>query len=120
VPHRLVIAVSLASSTTRALLATVLASATGCFAIEGGHGLRFDVVREPPAFVVTESKSYFFWGLVPTRHVDVLEKCPYGVTAVSERTDALGSGAFIPTLGLWSRRTSTYYCRAAPRAGETR
>jgi hypothetical protein len=99
----------------RAIAALVLLAlpGVGCHvpAPAGPHAIRFDVVHEPPAAVVTEQKSYFFWGLVPTRHVDVLAKCPYGVTAITDG----GPTGFLPTLGLWSRRPTTYYCRAAPR-----
>ena len=70
--------------------------------------MRFDLVHEPPASVVTERKSYFFWGLVPTVRVDVLSKCPRGVTAIRDG----GQSSPFWALGLWSRRTTSYYCRA--------
>ena len=89
-------------------LGILLAAGAGCYIPEGGHGLRIELVHETPAAVVTETKSYFLWGLVPTRRVDVLAKCPHGATAVSERG---GPRLAVPTLGLWSRRTITYYCR---------
>jgi hypothetical protein len=61
---------------------------------------------------VTERHSYFFWGLVPTAHVDVLEKCPAGVVAIREAPGETGALAWVPTLGLWSSRSTTYFCRA--------
>ena len=98
----------------RGAVIVAVAAAAGCFSPEGGHGLRFDLVRETPASTVTETKSFFLWGLLPTRHVDVLDKCPHGAVAISERTAA--TAAAVPTLGLWSWRTVTYHCRGAPPA----
>ena len=97
-------------------LAVMLA---GCFAPEGGHTMRFELVQEPYAAVITNRKSYFFWGLVPTVKVDVLKKCPYGAVAIVDGSDPRGGMVWIPTFGLWSRRTTTYYCRASPPPEET-
>ena len=89
-------------------------SALGCaFVPEGRHTMRFDLVPEPPGAVFTERTSYFLWALVPTRKIDVLEKCPYGAVAIVDGSEAGGVGV-VPTLGLWSRRSTTYYCRRAP------
>jgi hypothetical protein len=77
--------------------------------------MRFELAKEPAGAVVNEDKSFFFWGLVPTVRVDVLDKCPYGVTAIVD--GAPSSSLWFPTLGLWSRRSTTYYCRQ-PRATE--
>jgi hypothetical protein len=71
--------------------------------------MRFELVQELPGAVVTERKSYFLWGLAPTIEVDVLDKCPYGAVAIVDGSDA--GGTWVPTLGLWSRRATTYYCR---------
>jgi len=89
----------------------VAASALGCaFVPEGRHTMRFELMQELPGAVVTERKSYFLWGLVPTVEVDVLDKCPYGTVAIVDGSDA-GGATWVPTLGLWSRRATTYYCR---------
>ncbi len=90
----------------------------GCFAPEGGHTMRFELVAEPAGAVVTEAKSFFFWGLVPTARVDVLEKCPYGAVAVVDGSEPAGMRVGLPTLGLWSRRSTTYYCRRPPAASD--
>jgi hypothetical protein len=91
----------------------VAASALGCaFVPEGRHTMRFELVQELPGAVVTERKSYFLWGLAPTVEVDVLDKCPYGAVAIVDGSDA-GGATWVPTLGLWSRRTTTYYAGLA-------
>lgn len=61
----------------------------------------------------TGRKSYFLWGLVPSVEVDVLDKCPYGAVAIVDGSD-VGGATWVPTLGLWSRRATTYYCRQPP------
>jgi len=92
----------------------ILASAlAGCFVPEGRHTIRFELAQEPPGPVVTDRKSFFFWGLVPTVKVDVRDKCPNGAVAIVDGSDA-GGTPWIPTLGLWSRRATTYYCRQPP------
>ena len=77
------------------------------------YSMRFELVDEPAAEVVTERKSFYAWGLAPTVEVDVLAKCPHGAAAVSEETTVVDSLLSLPTLGFWAPRTSTYYCRAA-------
>ncbi len=103
----------LARSSSIVALVLSLTMFGGCFVPEGRHTMRFDLVREPAGAVVHEAKSYFFWGLLPTVRVDVLEKCPYGAVAI---VDGAAGGIRFPTLGLWSQRSTTYYCRQAPGA----
>ena len=79
----------------------------------GCHTMRFELVNEPAATVITEHKSYFLWGLAPTVEVDVLNKCPAGAAAIRERTTFLDGLMSLPTLGIWSPRSTTYYCRAS-------
>ena len=79
--------------------------------------MRFDLAKESPGVVVNETNSYFFWGLVPTVRVDVLEKCPYGAVAIVD--GAPGRRIWFPTFGLWSQRSTTYYCRQPGTSGET-
>jgi Bor protein len=96
-------------------LVVIAASAlAGCFAPQGRHTMRFELVQEMPGAVVAETKSYFFWGLVPTVKVDVSKKCPYGAVAIVDGSDTGGLSMALPTLGLWSRRSTTYYCRQPP------
>ena len=49
----------------------------------GCHTMRFELVNEPAATVISEHKSYFLWGLAPTVDVDVLEKCDVGFALVN-------------------------------------
>jgi hypothetical protein len=95
-----------------AALLLAAATSSGCFVPEGRHTMRFRLVDEPVGAVVSDTHSYFLWGLVPTVDVDVLEKCPYGAVAVVDGTPGLH--AWVPTLGLWSRRSTMYYCRQPP------
>jgi len=90
------------------LLCVCGAVTTGC------HTMRFELTNIPADHVVHEQKSFFLWGLVPTRVVNVSEKCPNGAAAVMEETRFVdGLGDFF-TLGIWTPRSSTYYCRPAP------
>jgi len=94
--------------------ALLAACALACaFVPEGRHTMRFELVQEVPGAIVTERKSYFLWGLAPTVEVDVLDKCPYGAVAIVDGSDA-GGAVWLPTLGLWTRRATTYYCRRPP------
>ena len=82
-------------------------------ALAACHTMRFELVNEPAAEAVREHKSYFLWGLAPTVDVDVLNKCPAGAAAIRERTTFLDGLMSLPTLGIWSPRSTTYYCRAS-------
>ncbi len=82
----------------------------------GCHTMRFRVADRPPAQVVAEHKSFFLWGLVPTEVVDVSTKCPHGAVAIMEQTGFVDGLANLVTIGVWSPRSSTYYCAAAPAA----
>lgn len=76
----------------------------------GCHTMRFEVANEPHAEVVYDRKSYFLWGLTPTREVDVSMHCPNGVAAIREET-RFSDGFFgVITLGIWQPRSSWYYC----------
>ena len=83
-------------------------------AVTGCHTMRFELTNVPAERVVQEHKSFFLWGLVPTRVVDVTEKCPGGAAAVMEETSFLDGLADSFTLGIYTPRSSTYYCRSAP------
>ena len=80
-------------------------------ALGGCHTMRFELVNEPAATVISEHKSYFLWGLAPTVDVNVLEKCPNGAAALRERTTFLDGLAGLPTLYIWNLRSTKYYCR---------
>jgi hypothetical protein len=78
--------------------------------LSGCHTMRFEVSNEPHQRVVFHRKSFFFWGLAPTREVDVSVYCPAGVAAIREQTQ-LSDGFFdLITLGIWEPRSSWYYC----------
>ncbi len=78
--------------------------------MSGCHTMRFEVANEPHAQVVYDQKSFFLWGLTPTKEVDVSAHCPAGVAAIREETRfSDGFFAFI-TLGIWRPRSSWYYC----------
>ena len=79
-------------------------------ALVGCHTMSFEVADGSAGQVVSERKSFYFWGLTPTRKVDVLQHCPAGALAVSEETTFVdGLGNFF-TLGIWAPRTSYYHC----------
>jgi hypothetical protein len=94
----------------------LLAAGGFLVAVAGCHTMRFELVDEPAANVVTERNSFFLWGLIPTADVDVLARCPYGAAAIRERTTFVDGLVSIPTLGFWDPRTTTYFCRAPSRA----
>jgi hypothetical protein len=96
---------------TRFLLVGVAAAmfmllATSC------HTMRFELADAPHTQAVTERKSFWFWGLTSVQ-VDVQEKCPNGTVAVMEETTFVDGLLSLPTLGIWSPRSSTYYCADA-------
>lgn len=76
----------------------------------GCHTMRFEVSRGPQGEVVYDRKSFFLWGLVPTKEVDVSRYCPAGVTAIREETRFSDGLLSAITLGIWEPRSSWYYC----------
>ena len=87
-----------------ALAILVTTALTGC------HSLRFDIAPESASQPVSTMKSFFLWGLVPTKKIDLAQYCPNGTAAVSEETTFLDGLCGVVTLGIWSPRTSRYYC----------
>ncbi len=75
--------------------------------LAGCHTMRFELEQAPPAQEVQVRNQYFFWGLVPTRVIDVLERCPSGVVALREETTFLDGLFEIPFLGIWTFRSTT-------------
>ena len=83
---------------------TLLAALCAC------HTMQFEVAEPPYGETVYERKSFYLWGLTPTRVVDGLEHCPAGVGGVKEET-RFSDGLFqLLTLGIWSPRSSWYTC----------
>ncbi len=84
----------------------------GCIGPGNRQTIRFDLAPGPVESEVTERHWYFFWGLVPTIRRDVLRVCPTGVVAIRESPGEQGAIAWLPTLGLWGSRSTTYLCRS--------
>jgi len=74
--------------------------------------MRFEVTGGPVSKVVHDRKSFFVGGLFPTRKVDVLAFCPDGVVAIREQTRFVDGLFNLITLGIWTPRSSWYYCAA--------
>ena len=81
-------------------------------ALPACHTMRFELANEPSARIIVERKSYYLWGLAPTKTVDVRQRCPHGAVAVMEETTFVDGLLSLPTLGIWEPRSSTFYCRA--------
>lgn len=94
-----------------------LLAGTAVLASAGCHTMHFELRDEPNADVVYERKHFYFWGLTPTIEVDMRKHCPNGVIAVREETTFVDGLCELPTLGIWSPRSSWYYCRPAPEEG---
>lgn len=90
----------------RWLCAVVLTSVV----LAGCHTMRFELSYASHSEPVYERKSFFLWGLAPTREVDVSEFCPHGAAAVKEETRFSDGLLSFVTLGIWSPRFSWYYC----------
>lgn len=77
--------------------------------------MRFELQPSPQGEIVREHKSFWFWGLTPMRTIDVQQKCPNGVVAIKEETTFRDGLCDAVTLGIWSPRSSYYYCRPPAR-----
>ena len=72
--------------------------------------MRFELASEKHSEVIYDRKSFYLWGLTPTKEVDVAQFCPAGVAAIKEET-RFEDGFFAAiTLGIWQPRSSWYYC----------
>lgn len=83
------------------------------------HTMRFDISHLPTAAVappIEEWNSYWLGGVTPLIDVDVSQKCPNGAVAIRESTTFLNGLVAFVTLGIYTPRTSWYYCRARPYA----
>jgi hypothetical protein len=83
-------------------------------ALSGCNTLRFNVADAEAGWVLTERHSFFLWKLSPVARIDMQKKCPWGVVAITEETTLADAFGDLLTLGLWSPRSATYTCRAAP------
>jgi len=74
--------------------------------------MRFDVSSDATPQAISKTNHYYLFGLVPSKKVDLAEYCPGGTAAVVEETTFLNGLCRAVTLGIWSPRTSRYYCHA--------
>jgi hypothetical protein len=94
---------------------TIGALAFACVALTGCNTLYFEVSKEPHETVQSHRKSYFMWALTPHQTIDMREKCPNGVAAIMEETNFVDGLLSTLTIGIYSPRTSTYYCLGGSR-----
>lgn len=85
--------------------------------LAGCHTMRFELEQVPHVQTIQDRHSYFLWGLVPTKVIDVREKYPSGAAAVRENTSFLDGLLGLPFLGIWSFRSTTYFCLAETNEG---
>jgi len=94
-----------------------VAAAALCLALCACHTIRFDLSHDPVAGdPIEDRKDFYWWALYPTMRVDVSQFCPQGALRVVEEnafTDIVLSGF---TLGIYTPRTSFYFCRELPPA----
>jgi hypothetical protein len=95
-----------------AIGAGILFLTAACVGPGNRQTMRFELAAAPVGTEVTERQWYVFWGLVPTARSVALERCPLGVVAIRQAPGESGALAWIPTFGLLSSRTTTYFCRA--------
>ena len=88
----------------------LLASLVTLLFLSGCHKIRFDVSPNPSPIPITERKSYYLFGLTPTRHIDLATHCPKGTAAVVEETTVGDRILGLITLGIYTPRTTHYYC----------
>ena len=80
---------------------------------QGCHTMQFEVANQESVEVVHHRKSFWFWGLTQVE-VDVSDYCPAGVAAVREETRFVDGLFDFLTLGIWTPRSSWYYCLPEP------
>jgi len=93
---------------TLVLLATLVVSTAAC------HGMRFQVSHSAATAPVEDRKTFLFWSLYPTQVVQVNQICPDGVSQIVEETRFSDVMLALVTLGIYTPRTSWYYCRIPP------
>jgi hypothetical protein len=76
----------------------------------GCHTMRFETGAGAQGNVVEQRTSFYFWGLHPTREIDVRQHCPNGALAIREETRVEDGFADLFTLGIWSPRTTLFFC----------
>jgi hypothetical protein len=96
----------------RVLLAAAGGLALG-IASGGCHSMQVQIADVPAGQVdrVEVRNSFFFWGLAPTRRIDVRATCPAGAAGLTEETTFTDGFFNLITLGIWAPRSVVYYCR---------
>ncbi len=88
-------------------------------ALAGCHTMRFEIVDAPHSKIVHHRKSFYVAGLFPRlNRVDVSQYCPHGVSRVREQTTDDDAIIGVATLGIWTPRSSWYYCLPGPGEGK--
>jgi hypothetical protein len=83
----------------------------------GCHTIRFDVTHEPVSGApIEDRKAFYWWGTYPELRIDMRTICPNGVKRIEEMTTFTDGVFNAITLGIYTPRTSLYWCREAPQA----
>jgi hypothetical protein len=97
-----------AKSLKRAALTVAVVCITGCFSVTVRPAGGFEVSK-PPTF--EQRQSFWFWGLVGERHINVKEVCKTEpVQFQSQQTFVDGLLGFI-TLGIYAPETARVWCK---------
>ena len=72
--------------------------------------MRFEIEKVQHENVLEDTNWFFFFGLFPTREVDVSLKCPSGAAAIKEQTAVENVFLKLITIGIVSPRSVWYYC----------
>jgi Bor protein len=79
----------------------------------GCHTIRLDISKAPSAQQpIVDRKTFWFFG-ASRQDVDVRAFCPDGVAAIEEETTFTDGLFGNLTLGIYTPRTSYYWCRLA-------
>jgi len=81
------------------------------------HGIRFEVSHTAAQPAIEDRKTFLFWSLYPTQVIDVRAICPDGASQIVEETRFSDVMLALVTLGIYTPRTSWYYCRIPPSRG---
>lgn len=76
----------------------------------GCHTIKLDISERPKGEIVKDRKSYFLFGIAPTRNVDVSRICPAGTVSITENTSFFDGFLGLLTLGMYTPRTTAYEC----------
>jgi hypothetical protein len=98
-------------------LANRLALTALAVVLAGCHTIRFEIAKAPTTQEPVVDRKTFWFYAVTSQDVDVRKFCPHGVVAIDEEitfTDGLFGNL---TLGIYTPRTSYYWCRLPPTQG---